>query len=224
MNVCCVCGNKIGILDDTRLLIKKEKDTIICDRCYNNICDLKSGNYENISSFEMAEEYFNECIDNKKVNGVKEKAIINYINEIVVNVKEQIDIEKIALGINKPEYIYHKEQEEFLLTTGYNFEGYKINDYINIVSGEAVLGTGFLSEFTAQVSDAFGTTNQSFKGKLSYAKQLAIKDMLANAKKMKANAIIGIDFDILNTINNMFIVSVNGTAVKIIKEQVTQEE
>ena len=36
----------------------------------------------------------------------------------------------------------------FLLTTGYNFEGYSIERYDNIVHGGIVLGTGFLSDLS----------------------------------------------------------------------------
>jgi uncharacterized protein YbjQ (UPF0145 family) len=219
---CCICQNKIGILDDTRLLIKHDKDTPICENCYNNLCDLQSGNYDHLSSFNKACNYFHKFIDSKSITGRNEKLIINYLDEIETNVNEQIEIEKIALGINNDNVEYDmslKGSSRFLMTTGYNFEGYTIEDYKNIISGEAVIGTGFLSELGAQISDTFGRTNQGFKAKISYAKQLAIKDMIAEAKKLRANAIIGISFNIFNTINNMFIISVNGTAVNISKNQ-----
>ena len=39
-----------------------------------------------------------------------------------------------------------------LITSGYNFEGYRITDYLGFCSGEAALGTGFLSSLGAGFS------------------------------------------------------------------------
>ena len=38
----------------------------------------------------------------------------------------------------------------------FDFEEYKIIKYLNVMSGQIVLGTGFFSEFGASLSDLFG--------------------------------------------------------------------
>lgn len=104
-----------------------------------------------------------------------------------------------------------------MVTTGYNFEGYKIVKYINLVHGEIVLGTGFYSELSASISDLLGVSSKTFEGKISQAKGVAQEQMILNAMTMDANAIIGIDFDITTFSNNMIGVSANGTAVVVEK-------
>lgn len=68
----------------------------------------------------------------------------------------------------KPEIKNHK------LTTGYNFEGYKITDYIGLVSGEIVVGTGILSDIRAGVSDIFGSESKVYSDKINKAKKIGI--------------------------------------------------
>ena len=70
---------------------------------------------------------------------------------------------------------FYDLEKAFKVTTGYDFEGYQIMDYKGIVSGDIVLGTGFISEFAASWSDAFGTTSNTFAGKMKTAKTESIK-------------------------------------------------
>ena len=48
-------------------------------------------------------------------------------------------------------------------------------------------------------------------------KKLALEDLIKKALYVGANAIIGIDFDIMTLSSNMIAVSANGTAVTIEK-------
>lgn len=38
-------------------------------------------------------------------------------------------------------------EDDMLITTGYNFEGYVITQYIDVISASVVLGTGIFSSF-----------------------------------------------------------------------------
>ena len=104
-----------------------------------------------------------------------------------------------------------------MLTSGYNFEGYKIVSYNGIVSGEVVLGTGFLSEFSASISDLFGSVSEEFSAKMVKAKEIATLKMTNLSASKGGNAIIGVDFDYTTFGNNMIAVSANGTSVEIEK-------
>lgn len=106
---------------------------------------------------------------------------------------------------------------DHMLTSGYNFEGYKINSYNGIVSGEVVLGTGFLSEFSASINDFFGSTSEEFSMKMKQAKDIATSKMIDTSIVKGGNAIIGVDFDYTTFGNNMIAVSANGTSVVIEK-------
>lgn len=109
------------------------------------------------------------------------------------------------------------EKRVHRMTTGYNFEGYNIVDYKGIVNGQIVLGTGFLSEFTASFADVFGTKSQLFADKMEKAKSAATDIMIKKSVEMGGNAIIGVDFDYIVFYNNMLGVVANGTSVSIKK-------
>lgn len=110
-----------------------------------------------------------------------------------------------------------RNRKDFKCTTGYNFEKYEITDYKEIVSGEIVLGTGIISELGGEINDLFGTTASGYQGKLAQAKNTALHIIRDKALSLGANALIGIDFDIMTIANNMIVVSANGTAVVIEK-------
>ena len=109
--------------------------------------------------------------------------------------------------------------KEHKLTTGYNFENHRITKYNGIVSGEVVLGTGFLADFKASFSDLFGTESKSYSNKLKEAKRLAIYDMITESLTLKGNAIIGITYNYVTFTGNMIGISVTGTSVNI--EEIT---
>ncbi len=110
-----------------------------------------------------------------------------------------------------PEIKNHK------LTTGYNFEGYSITNYLGLVSGEIVIGTGFLSDLKASVADLFGVESKAYSYKLKDAKTIVLHEMIAESVKNGGNAIIGISYEYVVFSGNMIGISVNGTSVKIEK-------
>lgn len=104
---------------------------------------------------------------------------------------------------------------EFMLTSGFFFEGYRIAEYIGFVSGECVLGTGFLSEFNLQIADILGASNTLFENKLIKAKLIAMDELKKYADELGANAIIGLDIDYTTFSFNVMGVIANGTAVRV---------
>lgn len=107
-----------------------------------------------------------------------------------------------------------------MLTTGYDFCGYTITKYLGIVSGEVVLGTGFLSELSTSFSDLFGGQSEAFANKLESAKHAAMQCLIQHSAEKGGNAVIGLDFDYITFSSNMIGVVANGTSVVI--EQVDQ--
>ena len=108
-------------------------------------------------------------------------------------------------------------KKTFLTTSGFNFEGYKIVKYLNVMSGQVVLGTGFFSELGAFISDIFGASSLFMTWKLEKAKDEALDELIVNCMKKGANAVIGVDLDFMTIGNNMIVACANGTAVVIEK-------
>lgn len=105
--------------------------------------------------------------------------------------------------------------EEIMLTSGFNFEGYRITKYIGFISGECALGTGFLSSMDAGIADFFGSTSNIYEEKLSKAKSMALNELKTLAEGKGANAIIGVDVNYTTFSADIMGVAANGTAVKI---------
>lgn len=121
-------------------------------------------------------------------------------------------------SVNKKEGLKIKEMVH-MLTTGYNFEGYNIVAYRKVITGQVVLGTGFLSEFAASFSDFFGVESNTFSDKMEKAKEAALDKMIKNSVEAGGNAIIGVDFDYITFAYNMIGVVASGTSVVIEKIQ-----
>ncbi|GAB6053523.1 heavy metal-binding domain-containing protein [Magnetospira thiophila] len=103
-------------------------------------------------------------------------------------------------------------------TTADTVEGRQVTQVLGIVAGHAVMGTNFFKDLFAGVRDFIGGRSGSYEKELRKAKELALEDLVEEAKEMGADAVIGIDLD-YDTIGGdektLLMVSANGTAVKL---------
>lgn len=106
-----------------------------------------------------------------------------------------------------------------ILTTTNTIEGREITEYVDIVYGEAILGANFFKDFFAGIRDIIGGRSGQYEKSVGKAREIAKKEMMQDAQRLGADAVIGIDFD-YETIQvqdggSLLMVSVNGTAVKL---------
>jgi len=104
-----------------------------------------------------------------------------------------------------------------LVTTTNNVEGKKIVKYLGLVSGEAILGANIFKDIFASIRDIVGGRSSAYEQELRQAKDIAISEMLDQAKIMGGNPVIAVDLD-YETIGqggSMLMVSACGTAVLI---------
>lgn len=101
-----------------------------------------------------------------------------------------------------------------LVLTTPNIEGKTIDSYQGIVTGEAILGANFFKDIFASLRDIVGGRSAAYESELRRAKDLAIEEMVEQARSMGANAVIGVDLD-YDTVGegSMLMVSASGTAV-----------
>lgn len=105
-----------------------------------------------------------------------------------------------------------------IVTTTETIEGARIASYLGIVSGDAVLGTNIFKDLFASVRDIVGGRSGAYEKVLQEGKDLAIADMVARAKALGAEAVVGVDLDyevIGGDNKTLLMVSVNGTAVTL---------
>ena len=103
-----------------------------------------------------------------------------------------------------------------IMTTTNNLEGKIINQYLGIITGEAILGANIFKDFFAGIRDIVGGRSASYEKELKEARRIAFSELEEKAFQLGANAIIGIDVDYetIGDTGSMLMVSVTGTAVQ----------
>ena len=218
MSNCCLCGNKIGFGQKGAPLSESNRGFLLCESCVQQKEILLGIRKMGAMHVKASSEYLSHIIQNN-TNTVVVNEVGKWIEQASGIIKKQIEKEdEQRLIKERADSLTAEELEHMLITSGYNFEGYAIINYLGVYSGENVLGTGFLSEAAAAWSDFTGTSSGAFASKLGLAKEQAIIQLKQNCILHGANAIIGIDFDYLTFTNNMIGVIANGTAVWIEKK------
>lgn len=106
------------------------------------------------------------------------------------------------------------------ITSGYNFEGYKIKRYGGYVSGDEVVTLSSSYFFGMQVGT--GINKDTINDAIVNVRRVAINEMKQAAAEIGCNAVIGLDFDYINIdlghqdVDLVHIIlTANGTAVEI---------
>lgn len=107
--------------------------------------------------------------------------------------------------------------KNFLITTTNTLEGYQIEQYLGLVSGEVILGANFFRDISASITNFIGGRSGAYERTFIEAKEAALREITERAQEMGANAIIGadLDFESLGADNGMLMVSFSGTAVVV---------
>ena len=104
-----------------------------------------------------------------------------------------------------------------IMTTTPTVEGKRITEYRGIVTGEAILGANIIKDFFAGIRDIVGGRSASYEKEIHQAREIALKELEAEASRVGANAVVGIDLDyeVVGHGASMLMVSVSGTAVTL---------
>lgn len=104
-----------------------------------------------------------------------------------------------------------------LMTTTPSIEGKTIRSYHGVVTGEAIIGANVLKDMFAAVRDIVGGRAGAYEKTLRSARETALSELADAARRLGANAVVGIDIDyeVLGEKNGMLMVAVSGTAVTI---------
>lgn len=223
--ICKCCGKKIGILGGSRL--SEIYNEPICEDCRAKF-GVKLNlfkNSKNIYELNVREEDLLKIIDKCNFSCDGKDYLLFYVNTVKVEIENNIiEDEKLQNEESKlrnddviRKLQFRESVKNHVLTTGYNFENFQITAYLGVISGSVVLGTGFLSEFGASISDLFGTQSDLFSDKLEEARELSLIKLKEKSVQLGGNALIGIDFDYITFSNNMIGVVANGTSVVVEK-------
>lgn len=104
-----------------------------------------------------------------------------------------------------------------IVSTTPQIEGRPVAAYLGVVAGEAILGANIFRDVFAGIRDVVGGRSGSYEKVLREARESALSEATEEARKLGADAVIGIDFDYetLGANGSMLMVAVSGTAVRL---------
>lgn len=104
-----------------------------------------------------------------------------------------------------------------IVSTTPELAGQRIDAYLGIVSGEAILGANIFRDIFAGLTDIVGGRSGAYERELRRAKEIALAEMTEQAAALGATAIVGVDLDYetLGANGGMLMVSASGTAVRL---------
>jgi len=104
-----------------------------------------------------------------------------------------------------------------IVTTTTAVEGKPVQEYLGVVSGEAILGANIFRDFFAGITDLVGGRSGSYEQVLRRGRDTALEELMAEARAKGANAVVGVDLDYesLGSNGSMLMVTASGTAVRV---------
>ena len=104
-----------------------------------------------------------------------------------------------------------------IVTTTNTLDGRPVQEYLGVVTGEAILGANVFKDLFAGIRDIVGGRSAAYEKELRRARDLALAEMTTQAQGRGATAVIGVDLD-YETIGDggsMLMVTASGTAVRL---------
>ena len=103
-----------------------------------------------------------------------------------------------------------------IITTTNTIEGFKIDKYLGLVTGEVIAGVNLFKDIGAGLRNLFGGRSQGYEQELQNAREEAQGELMERAGRLGADAVVGVDLDyeVLGQ-GDMLMVSVTGTAVTL---------
>ncbi len=180
----------------------------LCDECRKIHLGISQGESETIN-IVLNPDFFKNSTANAKTM---------FMNAIQ---KYNLNKDTIAARKKKNEEI-EKNYANLMLTTGTNFDGYIVKNYIDILCEEVVFKNSFWKRLDATFEDlgnvfTFKDTELSGANKLiSNAREYVVEKFKQKAAQIGANAVLGVEFE-SSFGSDIVRVSVSGTAVKVEK-------
>jgi uncharacterized protein YbjQ (UPF0145 family) len=104
-----------------------------------------------------------------------------------------------------------------IISTTTTIEGRPVSQYLGVVTGEVIVGANIFKDLFAGIRDIVGGRAGSYETTLRSARDTAFQELEAEATRLGANAVIGVDLDyeVIGKEGSMLMVSVSGTAVRL---------
>ena len=115
-----------------------------------------------------------------------------------------------------------EDMAEIMFTSGFDFEGYEIKEYLGFVSAQTVLASNILKGIATGVTEMSDAESEKLTSKLEQANDIAMEKIKKIAQNRKADAVIGLELNYTQFGNNSVGTVVSGTAVRLQKKVVEE--
>jgi uncharacterized protein YbjQ (UPF0145 family) len=102
-----------------------------------------------------------------------------------------------------------------MVTTGFDFAGYRVVKYLGVVRGITVRSRSALGNLAGGIQAFFGGNITIYTELCEHARAEAFQLMMAHAQQLGANAIIGVRYDANDVMEGITEVLAYGTAVVV---------
>lgn len=191
---CSLCGNEIRFGQASYRCTGV--DGKICNSCQSAVARCRSDELS-AEDAEYLKTLINSADSQKNEDFIKELLASHSVQKVT----DESESYGNDFNFNMPE-----STVDFL-------PGFAITKTLGVVFSECAVGTGMFSEFSAGLSDLFGSKSKSFSKKLATVRDYAMRELRQEAVNRGGNAIIGIKLEYSTFLGNIMGVSVSGTAV-----------
>mgnify|MGYP001024429722 CR=1 FL=1 len=108
-----------------------------------------------------------------------------------------------------------------IVTTTQTVENRSIEVYCGLVAGQSIWEEKMAKEIITGIASGPSDAVADYKDQMTQARLAAIAEMIAKAEKLGADAIVAIAFDHLVIHNDMLMLFVSGTAVKLAESAIS---
>ncbi|MBD8064197.1 heavy metal-binding domain-containing protein [Devosia sp. PTR5] len=104
-----------------------------------------------------------------------------------------------------------------IISTTPSLEGHPIREYLGIATGEVIVGANIFRDLFAGIRDIVGGRAGAYESALRSAREQAYLELEEDARRMGADAVVGVDLDyeVVGQGGSMLMVSASGTAVRL---------
>jgi uncharacterized protein YbjQ (UPF0145 family) len=110
-------------------------------------------------------------------------------------------------------------REGMVIVTTPTVPGYEVKEILGIVSGLTARTRGIGGKLVAGIESMIGGEVSAFTYEMEKARKEAIKRLSEEARRMGANAVVGVDVETSEVFEGVVLISATGTAVNIEKEE-----
>lgn len=104
---------------------------------------------------------------------------------------------------------------EIIVTTTPIVPGYRVKKILGIVHASSVRTRGLGGRFLAGIESLVGGKGQAYLKEIEKARDEALSILIERAKRMGANAVIGVDFETTEILQGFIVITAVGTAVVV---------